>query len=110
MVKEVKYTVLESLISPEKRIYAGIMAKDKRGRGIWKTRCDVTPQVINAFLGHYAAKAKTENPDGKGMRYEYKDVEGYDVVIKLTKKNNETTHQTSAQTQENEPIDEQVGY
>ena len=50
MVKEVDYDVLASMIFPEKRIYAGIISKDKRGRGVWKTRGDVTGMVCNAFL------------------------------------------------------------
>ena len=83
MVKEVDYVVLTSLIFPEKRIYAGVMTKDKRGRGIWKTRCDVTGMVNNAFLEHFVAKTKEDSKKGSGMEYEFNNVNGYNVKIVL---------------------------
>jgi len=85
MVREVDYVVVPSLISPEKRIYAGVMAKDKKGRGIWKTRCDVTGMVNNAFLEHFVARTKEDSKKGKGMVYEWYDVEGYNIKIRLKK-------------------------
>ena len=85
MVKEVDYVVLTSLISPEKRIYAGVMSKDKRGRGIWKTRGDVTGMVNNAFLEHFVARTKEESKKENGMVYEWFDVEGYSVKLRLKK-------------------------
>jgi len=85
MVKEVDYVVLVSLTSPEKRIYAGVMSKDKRGRGIWKTRGDVTGMVNNAFLEHFVAKTKEDSKKGEGMVYEWYDVKGYNVKLRLKK-------------------------
>ena len=87
MVKEVDYDVLASMIFPEKRIYAGIISKDKRGRGVWKTRGDVTGMVCNAFLEHYVAKAKEGSKNEEGMVYEWNDVEGYKVKLRLSKIN-----------------------
>lgn len=87
MVKEVDYVVFPSLISPEKRIYAGIITKDKRKRAMWKTRGDVTGMVNNAFIEHFVAKTKEESKKGDGMVYEWYDVKGYNVKLRLKKIN-----------------------
>lgn len=85
-MKEVKYVVIPSMLFPEKVIYAGTIIKMRGKLNEWRTRCDVTEQVIQAFLSHYVAKTKEENPKGKGIEWSFKpNDDGYKVTIKVEK-------------------------
>lgn len=85
-MREIEYHVIESLMSPDEIIYTGTLQRDKQGKGLWRTRCDVTCEVEGAFLRHCVAKAKKRNPNGKGIRYSFDDVSGYDIEIIIKKK------------------------
>ena len=83
-MKEVKYVVCESMLLPEKRIFAGVMSEpDERGISTWKTRGDVTISAVGAVFRHFVAKTKRDNPNGKGMKYNFQDIEGYDIELKI---------------------------
>lgn len=96
MVKEVDYVVQESQLLPETTIYAGIIKVDEDGVAMWKTRGDVTQNALNSVLRHLVAKTKKQNKDGKGMKWTYSDVEGYNIEVKLTKKGGDSADSSPA--------------
>lgn len=82
MVKEVKYVVSESLLMPDKIIFAGTFQQtSKRNKEIgleeWRTRGEVTDMAIKSVFNHFIARTKKENPKGKGLIWNFKGVEPY---------------------------------
>jgi hypothetical protein len=80
-----KYEELLDVINISLMLAERLRINAAKGRGIWKTRSDVTGMVNNAFLEHFVAKTKEDNPKGNGMEYEFYNVNNYNIKIQLTK-------------------------
>jgi hypothetical protein len=71
MTKEVNYVVVESMISPDKVIYAGTTYGDKSGFSTWRTRGEVTDMAISAVVRHFIAKTdKDISEESHGLKWD----------------------------------------
>lgn len=71
MTREVDYKVACSSLLPHKIIFCGTVQEMKNGLAQWRTRCDVTNQVKQAFFEHVIAEAKEfikKDAEAKGFK------------------------------------------
>lgn len=91
-MREVKYIVRNSMIRPDEVIFAGTfkLLKDKEFFE-WRTRGDVTQDVIDAFVTMYLEKTKKtlkESPKAKGTIHTFID-KNFDIKLSIEKKKKE---------------------